>query len=92
MNINLRLYKAVIPSIRSIVENNPWYSDAQLVSVCSVATGAPVVACAYYLAHIKGMTSEIQNSIDSLIEFYRIKEVEYINEFPPFVGVDIESK
>lgn len=81
MEINLRLYKAVIPSIRMIIANNPNLNDNELVGVASLSTGAHIIACAYYLAHIKKMTPEIQEHIKVLKKFYKVDTVLYVEEF-----------
>lgn len=81
MIINLRLYKAIIPSIKILIENNPNVSDPELLGICSTSTGAPVIACAYYVAHLKGMNDTLKNSIEIIRKFYRIEDVQYIEEF-----------
>ena len=81
MEINLRLEKSVIPTIKNIIKNNPRWDELDFISHSSVATGAHVISCAYYVASVIGMNDKIQTNIDNLMKMYQIEKVLYIEEF-----------
>lgn len=81
MILNLRYYSLLLPRIESTLQNNQGYTPSELISICSQATGAHVVVCGYYIAHFIGMSEDLQKKIDFLIDYYKIEEVMYIEEF-----------
>jgi hypothetical protein len=81
MEINLRYYKIVIPAIESIVKMNSTSTPIELTAICSVATGAHVIACGYYVASIIGLSDILKEHIERLKKFYKIDTVLYIDEF-----------
>jgi hypothetical protein len=81
MEINLRLYVSVIPTIKGIITNNSHLTHVQLASLSSASTGAHIVACSYYVAYLKGMTKELQANIEVTKSFHNIENVLYVEEF-----------
>lgn len=81
MNLNLSLYKSIIPSLATIIKNNPHVKDGELVSLCSIGTGAHIVVCAYFLSFLSGDLNTYKEITDRLIKFYKIESVSNLEDF-----------
>ncbi|NDB85298.1 MAG: hypothetical protein EB127_21740 [Alphaproteobacteria bacterium] len=82
MKIDLTSYRHLATITESVCKNNPYAKDdIELISLISIASGAPVIAAAYYYAaYIKNLNANIQKNIDNLIKFYGYTEITGINE------------
>ena len=81
MRLNINLYKSIIPSIISIAKNNPTKVGSELIGLCSVATGAHIIACAYYLSFLEGHKDLYKEHIDKLKSFYKIEFIDGLEDF-----------
>lgn len=91
MNLNLSLYKSVIPAIRTIIKNNPNVEKGELVSLASIGTGAHIVICGYFLSYISGHIDDYKSFIDNLTKFYKIESILNVEEFFDETGRSKES-
>lgn len=81
MNLDLRLYKATIPGIRNIIASHPSSKKSEIASIAAIATNAPIVVCCYYIGFIMGFDEELNNTINSLVSFYKYDIIEGIEGF-----------
>jgi hypothetical protein len=76
MTLDIDKYRVNIPHLKVFLDRQEGDERRHgAVSEFAVVSGVPVLACFYYYAELYGMTPEIQKSIDSLTEFYRISEL-----------------
>lgn len=71
MIIDLNKYRSIAPIVASVAQNNSQKDEREIVSLISVASGAPVIASAYYYAAYSGaISTQIRLQIDSTVKFY----------------------
>ena len=81
MKVDLRHYKNIMPTVKSVCENNLGKPHKELVSCIAVASYAPVIVACYYYAKYLGHTpAEIQETKSILMEFYKYEEILGENE------------
>lgn len=81
MKIDLRHYGNIMPTVISVCQNNVGKSHKELVSSIAVASYAPaIVACYYYSKHLGHMPPEVEETINTLISFYKYSEIIGIKE------------
>lgn len=78
MRINLALYRANIPRVRTLVASHSHkMTQSQLASLITQATGMPLIASCYLLAGVMNRKdSDLEETIDRLIEFYNYSGVD----------------
>lgn len=81
MQIDIRKYANIAPLIEHICRNNSLKDEPELVGLIAIATGAPVIACAYYFAAYKGHISEnLAAHIEGIIRFYKYTHIVGVDE------------
>lgn len=80
MKVNLLHYKNSLNFIEVYLKVNKDSPFQDKLNSISMATYIPLVAVAYYIAKVEGMTEEIQNTIRMLNDFYKYDEIIGVNE------------
>lgn len=80
-NLNLNYYKGILPIIPVIITNNSTRNDSEIVGLVSASTGVHIVVCAYYLCYIKGHRDALSGIVEKLKAFYKIDEVDGLEDF-----------
>lgn len=81
MTIDLNLYRRVIkPIVKNFVNKNPTKDKDVIIGEVAIYTNCHIVAVAYFMAELFGMSEELQETTDKLEKFYRYPEV--INKEP----------
>lgn len=81
MIIDLNLYKANLPFVKRMIEENPYYTDRALINTIASVTHVHLVVIAYYVAHYKGMNKEIEDMINELKIYYKYDAIEGIADY-----------
>ena len=75
MRVDISLYTIHLKTIQAMLKTHEYEHPTDLTSQIALATGTPVLACLYYIAHLVGMDDKTQGYIDRVTKFYNIKEV-----------------
>jgi hypothetical protein len=87
MIIELVKYKNIVPTVKSMIENNYNRDHVDLVANMAVACNCPVIVCCFYYAQQLGhLPKETENQIKNLIKFYKYTKINGIKE----LGVQFE--
>jgi hypothetical protein len=75
MILDANAYRVNIPSIRLLTEDKSYDERMSYVGNISVITGVPIIVVLAYIGEIYGFTDEINKKMESLMNFYTVKEV-----------------
>lgn len=82
MTIDLDKYRNQIPFIKYLMDKaKPEERLTRTLSEIAPAIHCPIIAVAYYVAEIYGMSPETQLVIDKLKTYYRVTEVKGVREY-----------
>ena len=75
MKITLSHYRNCFPAIERFVNNHKDLSANELVNRSNGMTSAPLIVCAYFIKELIPDNTELDDIIQSLMEFYKYDSV-----------------
>ena len=82
MKIDLDRYRRVIkPIVKNFVNKNPTKDKDVIIGEVAIYTNCHIVAVAYFMAELFGMSEELQETTNNLEKFYRFPEVTNKDKF-----------